>query len=124
MRIKLKKLSDYTGVHAAEIVGDLLPLVGEIAEGIDEEKLQALRQDKTGLRVLGLIVKAAPAAFLEMCRLLSEEPIEVEEMGAGELSQATFQLATDEDFLSLFGYQSKTAPSSGSVSENTEGQKM
>ena len=112
------RLSDFKDEKGVEVVAKLLLPIANIAS--NAKNAESL--EKGGIAFASALLLNNAKDVMAMFAILNDkEPEEYHCDGATVLVD-TFNMITDPPLMALFGLQSKTAPSSGSASENTEGQ--
>lgn len=112
----MKRLSEFTGDAAFDVVADLFPYLAEIARNPESRAAST----KSNLEFAAALLKHNKAAIKGILARLNEVPVEEYTCTAVSLINDALTLVTDPDLMALFGRQSKTPASSGSVSETTE----
>lgn len=117
----MKKLSDFQDEKGIEIASDLLGIILDI---LADKKNQAQSTEKNPIKMFSAFMKNSPAEMRRIFAILSEEdPAEYHCNGA-QAMENMLVLSNDPILIGLFISQGQTgdATSSGSASENTEGQ--
>lgn len=112
----MKKLSEFEGDAAIDVVADLLPYIGEIAK--NPKNKQANK--KSIADFAGSLLKNNKEAVKGILAVLNETSVDEYKITAASIIIDTLTMLSDDALLSLFGLQSKIAASSGSASANTE----
>lgn len=109
------KLSDYKDEKAIEVIADLLVPIGNIA--LNKDKIQ-----KTGTTAhfVSELMKNNPKDVLAIIAILNGVKPEDYHCSAISVFKDAIELFQDPDLMELFGLQSETKTSSGSVSESIE----
>lgn len=116
MNKRIKKLSEFKDEKGILVTADLFVPISKIAQNI-----QNLPESKNKIDFAHAILKNNPTEIKNMLAILSDVEPEDYHCTAATVLVDVMAMLTDEDVLSLFGLQSETPPSSGSVSESTEG---
>ena len=117
------RLSDFKDEKAIEVVADLLVPIGNIARN---EEVAKARKKKGGtlLDFASAMLKNNKTDVLAILAILSGQKPEEYHCSAASVLVDVMEMLNDPELMQLFGLRSKTAPSSGSASESTEGQKQ
>jgi hypothetical protein len=120
----LKKLSEYKGIEAIEILGDIIEPVNDI---MADDELKELIQNTKGntLPVIQYLLKFHAKEINHIMAILEGVPVDEYEPNFLSLPVMLMEILSDKDILSLFQSQGQTTDiePSGSVTENTEGLK-
>lgn len=111
----MKQLSEFRNEQGVVVVAKLLSPISRIIL-----KMKDARPTGTPIEFVTELLEASPKDIMEIFAILSETPVEEYECNGASLLADTIKLASDKEFMNLFGLQSQTQTSSGSVSENTE----
>lgn len=114
----MKKLSDFKDEKAFEVVAEILPFIGEIAT--NPKNMEATG---TKAQLAAAMIKNNASALKGILAVLNETPVEEYHCNAATVLVDTLTMLMDPDLMQLFGLQSKTPASSGSVSGNGAGRK-
>lgn len=114
----MKKLSEFENEKGIEIVADIIPYIAEIASNPKNKETKG-----NAANLAASMLKNNATAVKGILAVLNETPENEYNCNAASVLVDVLTLLSDEDFMQLFGLQSKTAASSGSVSENGKGQK-
>ena len=113
----MKRLSEFENEQGVIVVAKLLHPIARIvanAANIDREK--------SAIEFVSSMLENSPKETMEIFAILSETPVEEYRCNGASLLADAVKLASDKELMALFGFQSQTKTSSGSVSETTEGQ--
>lgn len=113
------KLSDIKGEAALEALADIIDPAVEILA--DAEMVKAFRT-KPKIQIIKMAIKRHKRAVLAIMAALEGETPETYEVSFVTLPAKMLELFSDPQLVSLFHSQSQTATSSGSATENTEGE--
>ena len=117
----MKKLSEYKGDEAIELLADLVDPVLEI---ISDAEIADQLQKKLYAAAVKPILKAHKQAVLQILALLNGKTVEEykSEVNLFTIPKALLELLNDPDLMNLFtsAEQTEGVTSSGSASENTE----
>jgi hypothetical protein len=120
----LKKLSEYKGIEAIEILGNIIEPINDI---MLDKQFKYLIENTTGntLPVIQYLLKYHAKEIHEIMAILEGVPVEEYEPNIVTLPLMLMEILSDKDILSLFQSQGQTTDiePSGSVMENTEGLK-
>lgn len=114
------RLSEFKDEKAIEVVAALLGPISKIAQ--NEQNKEARGEGKTLMDFSISILVNNSAEVKDMLAILDGEDPENYHCTAATVLRDVFNMVSDPDLMSLFGFRRQTPPSSGSVSENTEGQ--
>ncbi len=109
------RLSDFRDEQALEVIAKLLEPVGAIAAN---ERNAAARSGGV-FGFASALLQNNPREVLAIFAILNGEEPEAYHCSAAGLLYDLIELLGDPELLALFGLRSRTAASSGSVSENT-----
>lgn len=114
----MKKLSEFKNEDAVLVISKLMIPIYRILG-----KIRNIERgdDMTPMQLVSSMLQASPSDVVEVFAILNEQPVEEYECNGAELMVNALKLASDKEFMELFGLQSQTETSSGSVSETTEG---
>lgn len=117
----MRKLSEYKGDEALELLADLMdPVLEIIADG----EVASVLQKGHYAAAVKPILKAHKQAVLQILALLNGKTVEEykKEVNLFTIPKALLELLNDPDLMSLFtsAEQTEGVTSSGSASENTE----
>ena len=109
------KLSDYKDEKAIEVIADLLVPIGNIA--LNKDKIE-----KTGTTAhfVSQLMKLNPKEVMAMIAILNGVDPEEYHCNAASVLKDALEMFSDPELMLLFGSQSETKTSSGSVSESIE----
>lgn len=113
----MKQLSEFKNEEGVIVVAKLLSPISRIVMKLRDKK------DKPSgapIEFLSKMLEENPKDIMEIFAILSETPVEEYECNGASLLMDTVKLAADKEFMGLFGLQSQTSTSSGSVLESTE----
>ena len=114
----MKQLSEFKNEQGVVIVAKLLnPITRIVMKMKDEGK----KPSGSPIEFLTSMLEESPKDIMEIFAILSETPVEEYECNAASLLMDAVKLAADKEFIGLFGLQSQTPTSSGSVSASIEG---
>lgn len=111
----MKRLSDFKDEQGVIVIAKLLQPLTRILQNASK-----LRDKENPLALISSMLEVCPRDTMEIFAILSETPIDDYHCNGASLLADTITLASDPEFVSLFGFQSQTQTSSGSVSETTE----
>lgn len=111
----MKKIKDFEGDAAFEVVAEILPHASEIVR--NQENREASR--KSAVDFISSAMKNNRENIKAIIAIKSEIPADEYFPNGSEIMHHSIELLQDGDLLELFGLQSRTA-SSGSASEITE----
>ncbi|WP_305116639.1 hypothetical protein [Acutalibacter muris] len=114
------RLSEFKDEKAIEVVAALLEPIGKIAKNPKNQESRG--EGKTILDFAAAMLKNNPADAKDMLAILADKEPESYHCNAATVFRDILLMLSDPEIMELFGVQSKTPPSSGSVSETTEGQ--
>ncbi len=114
----MKRLSEFKNEEAVIVISRLLQPIFRILERIRDIKRP---ENMPPMQLVSEMLEASPKDVVEIFAILSEKPVEEYECNGAEMMANALKLASDKEFMELFGLQSQTETSSGSASENTEG---
>lgn len=113
----MKRLSEFEGEQGVIIVAKLMkPLYNVVAKIKDIKEPEKM----SPIELITTMLENSPKDVKEIFAILSETPVDEYECNAATIMVDTLKLASDEQFMSLFGSQSQTQTSFGSASETTE----
>jgi hypothetical protein len=113
------KLSDFKDEKAIEVVAALLVPIGNIAKNKEISDAKG----KSKLEFASAMLKNNAADVKDILAILNgKDPAEYH-CSAATVLVDLLDMLNDPELMQLFGLQGKTAASSGSASESTEGQK-
>lgn len=113
----MKKLSDYKGEDALDLIADLIEPCVEIFG--DKEIQSELENGQFTVKVVKKIFKKHKKELIEILAVLNEvEPSEFN-YGAFEIINMAMQMLEDEELIDFFDSQSQTSATSGSITEIT-----
>lgn len=115
----MKQLSQFKNEDGVIVVAKLLNPISRIVLKMKDE---GKKPEGSAVGFLSQVLADSPKDIIEIFAILSETPVENYECNAASLLMDTIKLAADKEFMELFGLQSQTPTSSGSVSGSTEGQ--
>lgn len=115
--MSMKQLSEFKNEEGVIIVAKLL---GPISRIVLKMKDAGKKPKGSAVEFLSQVLEDSPKDIMEIFAILSETPVDEYKCNAASLLMDTIKLASDKEFMSLFGLQSQTPTSSGSASENTE----
>lgn len=107
----MKKLSEFKNEDGVRVIAKLLQPISRILMAMQGEKLEG----RTALEVIPLMLEKSPKDVVEIFAILSETPVDEYECNGASIMANTLKLASDKEFMELFGLQSQTETSSGSV---------
>ena len=113
------RLSAFKDEKAIEVVAALLGPISRIAQ--NEKNQEARGEGKSMLDFAIAILKNNATDVKDMLAILADEDPGKYHCSAATVLRDVFHMISDPEMMELFGVQSKTPPSSGSVSESTEG---
>lgn len=111
------KLSEFKDEKAIEVVANLLDPICNIVANPENEKAKS----KNVAAFLGAMLRNNRKDVMDMLAILNDEDPADFHCNAASVLKNVLELASDKELMQLFGAQGKTAASSGSASENTEG---
>ena len=112
----MKQLSEFKNEQGVIIVAKLLNPISRIVLSMkDKDK----KPSGAPIEFISSLLAENPKDIREIFAILSEVPPDEYECNAASLLMDTVKLAADKEFMGLFGLQSQTPTSSGSVSANT-----
>lgn len=109
------RLSDFRDDQATDVIAKLLEPVGTIAA--DERNASARSGGVFGFA--SALFRNNPREMMAIFAILNGEEPETYHCSAASLLYDLIEMLNDPELLALFGLRSRTAASSGSVSENT-----
>lgn len=112
----MKKLSEFEGDAAIELVANLLPYIEEIAQNPENSNAKG----KSMAFFAATILRNNKESVKAILAALNETPVDEYKITAASIFVDTFTMLNDEALLGLFGLQRQTPASSGSASANTE----
>lgn len=112
----MKRLSDFKDADGVAVVAKLLKPIGELLMSAKGMKYE------TPLEFISNLLEKNPKAIMAIFAIMHEVPPDEYHCSGASLMADTLTLASDVELMELFGLQSQTKTSSGSVSESTEGQ--
>lgn len=112
------KLSEFKDEKAIEVIAKLLVPIANIATN----KEVAAAKGKNPIEFASTMLSSSPTDVKNMLAILSDEDPESYHCSAATVLVDVLNMLNDPELMALFGLQSKTLASSGSASENTEGQ--
>lgn len=115
----MKQLSEFKNEEGVKVVAKLLSPISNIVRKMKEI---GYKPSGTPIDFLSKCLEASTKDVMEIFAILSETPVEEYQCNGASLLKDTVKLASDKEFMELFGLQGQTQTSSGSVSENTEAQ--
>ena len=117
----MKRLSEFKNEDGVIVVAKLLQPIFRIVQAMKDEK----RPDNmTAMDFVAAMLAKSPKDVVEIFAILSETPVEEYNCSGASILADTIALVSDRELMELFGLQSQTPTSSGSVSENTEAQRQ
>lgn len=116
----MKRLSDYKGDDALELLADILEPASEIISDEEIKKLWAGKEPM--LKIVKVALKNHKAAVTEILARLDGEDPEAYEVGVLTLPAKMLQILNDKELLSVFQLQAQNLAEdiSGSAMENSE----
>jgi len=115
----MKLLSEFKNEDGVIVVAKLLSPISRIVLKMRDK---GEKPEGTAIDFLSKVLSESPKDVIEIFAILSETPVDEYECNAASLLMDTVKLASDKEFMSLFGLQSQTQTSSGSASVITEAQ--
>lgn len=114
----MKKLSDFKGEEAFDLLADLIDPMGDIFS--NGEFLQALGTDNK--KALKSLLKNNRKSVVEVLARLNEVPVEDFQYNVATLTVQCLALMNDKELLSVFTSQGQIEEedASGSATENTQ----
>lgn len=112
----MKKLSDFQGEEAFRLVADLLIPIGNMATSPAVKN----RGNQTPIEFVSNLLKTNAEDMKTIFAILNEKDPKEYECSAVSILTDAVMIFSDPVLMELFGLQSQTATSSGSVTENTE----
>lgn len=113
----MKQLSEFQNEEGVIVVAKLLQPIARIVSTMREA---GKKPKGKPVEFLSQVLSDSPKDIIEIFAILSETPVEEYKCSAATLLMDTVKLASDKEFMSLFGLQSQTQTSSGSASASTE----
>ena len=113
----MKQLSEFKNEDGVVVVAKLM---NPIYNMVSVLRGKGLKPEGTPIEFLSKALSECPKHVMEIFAILSETPVEEYECNGASLLMDTVKLASDKEFMSLFGLQSQTPTSFGSVLESTE----
>lgn len=115
----MKKLSEFKNEDGVIVISRLLQPVFRIVQRMSEMERPT---DMKTMDFVSAMLEASPKDVIEIFAILSETPVEDYECNGASIMVNALTLASDAELMGLFGLQSQTQTSSGSVSGTTEDQ--
>ncbi len=113
----MKQLSEFKNEQGVIIVAKLLAPISRIVLSMKDN---GKKPSGAPIEFISSLLAENPEDIMEIFAILSEVPPDEYECNAATLLKDTVTLASDKEFIGLFGLQSQTPTSSGSASVNTE----
>lgn len=113
------RLSEFKDEKAIEVVAKLMLPITEIAKNTKNKESRY----KNRLEFASALLQNNAKEIKEILAILNDTSLEEYHCTAASVLNDVLEMVTDPEMMALFGLRSKTPPSSGSASENTEGQK-
>lgn len=107
----MKKLSEFKNEDGVLVIAKLLQPISRILMAMQGERMEGQK----ALEFVSLMLEKSPKDVVEIFAILSEVPVEEYECNGASIMANTLKLASDKEFMELFGLQSQTQTSSGSV---------
>ena len=114
------RLSEFKDEKGVEVVAKLLVPIGNISR--DGETAEANKNAKSMLDFASVILQKHQRDVMDMLAILDDKDPAEYHCTAATVLFDVINMFSDPDMLLLFGLQRQTPASSGSASENTEGQ--
>ena len=116
----MKKLSDFRGEDALEVLADIIEPASEIMT--DKELIPLFRSRKTMAKASALVLKRHPKSILRIMARLDEADSETYSPSLIQLPKMLVELFNDPELVDLFTSQGQTTvqTNSGSATENSE----
>lgn len=114
------RLSAFKDEKAIEVVAALLEPLGKITQ--NEEIQELHKKGMKSYEFAATALKTNASEIKKIFAILNDKDPEDYHCDAVSILRDTITLISDADLMELFGFQRQTPPSSGSVSETTEGQ--
>lgn len=115
----MKRISDYKGDVAIEMLADLIEPVGEI---MTDKEVVSKANEKNKLPAVALALRNHKKAVIRIMAVMTQNDPKTYEPNLFELPAMLLQLLNDPDVMSLFTWQGQTGERtlSGSAMENIE----
>lgn len=113
----MKQLSEFKNEQGVIVVAKLLNPISRIVIKIRDK---GKKPNGSPIEFLTAVLEESPKDIMEIFAILNEVPVEDYQCNAASILMDTVKLAADKEFMELFGLQSQTPTSSGSVSASTE----
>lgn len=113
----MKQLSEFKNEEGVVVVAKLLEPIARIVTAL---KKKGIKPGGNAIAFLSSLLAENPRDVMEIFAILSEVPVEEYQCNGASLLMDTVKLASDNEFMGLFGLQGQTPTSSGSASEITE----
>lgn len=115
----MKRISEYKGDVAIEMLADMLEPVGEI---MTDKDVVALAKEKNKLPAISRALKSHKKAVIRIMAVMTQNDPQTYEPNLFELPAMLIQLFNDPDVMSLFMWQGQMEAQtpSGSATENIE----
>lgn len=113
----MKTLSEFKNEDGVIVISKLLQPIAKIVQNVKDIKRP---DDMTAMGFVSLMLEKSPKEVIEIFAILNETPVEEYECNGASIMLDTLTLASDKELMELFGLQSQTQTSSGSVSESIE----
>jgi len=113
----LKKLSEFKNEDGVIVIAKLLQPIFRIIQNIKDVPRP---EGMNAIEFVSLMLEKSPKDVVEIFAILDETPVDKYECNGATIMANTLTLASDKELMELFGLQSQTQTSSGSVSETTE----
>lgn len=116
----MRKLSDYKGEDALDLLADLIDPVADIAS--DKEIATLVRSKQSKMAIVKVAIKNHKKAILEILAILEGVPVEEYECSVFSLPVKILEILNDKELINFFtsAGQTEDATSFGSSMENTE----
>ena len=113
----MKRLSEFENEKGVVIVAKLLQPIARIVA-----KAANLDRNKSAIEFVSMMLEQSPKDTMEIFAILSETPVDEYRCNGASILADAVKLASDKELMELFGFQSQTPTSSGSVTEISEAQ--
>lgn len=98
----MKKLSEFKGREATNLLGKLLLSVSDM---LDNAENKAAYQSKGAIGLIGMALIQTPDAVVGLLAALNEVPVEKYEYNVISLANDSFEIFKDPELVQLFGSQ-------------------